>query len=904
MGTSAVDFLEDEVLPRLFDRLDSAFPEFGWKRTTRGWTATDRETTKRLTGARPGRVVCNAPMGFLVHGGESVLWTAYVNGGTVPRGEAYVDAVKDLAGRAGVDASVLERKATPEELARREARQARLSVLETFFLHAHEALVSSPAGEKARVYLTKDRGFREDELEDLPLGLYTDPETVKDALTRRGLAVEDIRSAGLLPPAFGDGTTKWTGRLVGELRDRRGFLENVWARTLVEGEEPKYLYLAGAPKTDLGAFGLHEALRTGAGRKDLLLVEGVLDVVSLPLRGFPGVAAIGGSGREMNAGRWAKLAELRVRRVTLALDNDEAGREGAVAAVEAASRVDGGPEVFVVNPSLLGASKDPDAFVRTHGKDAFLEVLSHARAAGVFLAELALEGVTPASPDKVRREAVDRVLDVVNARRGERAGMDAEDILQRTAETVGYSVDTLAGLAGDHEERRRKEETEKALTAALREAQAATGKKPALEVLRGLTGRLAVLETQTEPEPEPFSEERLWRATGETRAGKLSGWSTLDELEVRFFPGELTLMGARTGHGKTTALVGLFLNFLKRAEEDELFVFYTMEEPEVRIYHRLLSALTAEKAAGGDAWTRAAIRAWASDRTAFREYPDLRLLDAARARVRELEDHVLVVYRPMWDVQKVAAHALALKERGARVGAVLVDYVQKVPAPAGLKADRRDIEVTAVARRLKNLAVELGAPVISGAQVNRDNVPKDLAEGVRDAKDYREATATIRKGRPELHNLREGGLEQEADLVLGLLNYAADYSADAKDKRIPDVTLLEVGTLKTREGEPGRWAGLAFAGRYGLLRDIKPHEVDDLRPEKAPSQAAYYKEREAGLNQRSAGQTERERLRLQTKEREAEAAHAKLEAEKEKTRRKELEAAGKATKKKSTEPEG
>ncbi len=827
MGTNAVDFLEDEVLPRLFDRLDSAFPEFGWKRTARGWTATDRETTKRLTGARPGRVVCNAPMGFLVHGGESVLWTAYVNGGTVPRGEAYVDAVKDLAGRAGVDASVLERKATPEELARREARQARLSVLETFFLHAHEALVSSPAGEKARVYLTKDRGFREDELEDLPLGLYTDPETVKDALTRRGLAVEDIRSAGLLPPAFGDGATKWTGRLVGELRDRRGFLENVWARSL-DGAEPKYLYLSGAPKSDMGAFGLHEALRTEAGRRDLLLVEGVLDTVSLPLRGFPAVAAIGGAGREMNPARWEKLASFGVRRVTLALDNDEAGRAGAVAAVEAASRADGAPDLYVVNPAALRDAKDPDAFVRTHGKDAFLEVLSHARAAGVFLAELALEGVTPASPDKVRREAVDRVLDVVNARRGLRAGADRDDILRMTAERTAYSFDTLAGQAEDHEARRRKEETEKGLEVALREAQEAARKKPALEVLRGLTGRLAELHAKTEPEPEPFDEEALWEETARTRPGKLSGWRALDELEVRFYPGELTLLGARTGHAKTTLLVALLRNFLETAEKDEVFVLYTMEEPKSRTYHRLLSILTAEDSHGRDGWNRAAVRAWASDRDSRDRYPDPRLLEAARVRLRELQKHLLVVWKPAWDVERISAHALALKERGVRLGAVLVDYVQKVSAPAGLDADRRDIEVTAVTRRLKVLSVELGVPVVAGAQMNRDSIPTKYAENITKKETYVDALDLIRTARPDLHHLREGGLEQEADVVLGLLNYAADYRRDADDRTLPWVTLLEVGTLKVRDGEVGRWARLAFAGAFGLIRDPRQGDPEEL----------------------------------------------------------------------------
>jgi len=35
------DFYEHEVLPALTERLDQAFPEFGWERDPRGWHATN-----------------------------------------------------------------------------------------------------------------------------------------------------------------------------------------------------------------------------------------------------------------------------------------------------------------------------------------------------------------------------------------------------------------------------------------------------------------------------------------------------------------------------------------------------------------------------------------------------------------------------------------------------------------------------------------------------------------------------------------------------------------------------------------------------------------------------------------------------------------------------------------------
>ena len=99
------EFYAEVVLPALAARLDAAFPEFGWRQDARGWVATNQEMTHRVLGARADRVVAHgdAPPGFLVHGGPTVLWTAYVNGGEVPRGDAFRSVVRELAGRAGVD---------------------------------------------------------------------------------------------------------------------------------------------------------------------------------------------------------------------------------------------------------------------------------------------------------------------------------------------------------------------------------------------------------------------------------------------------------------------------------------------------------------------------------------------------------------------------------------------------------------------------------------------------------------------------------------------------------------------------------------------------------------------------------------------------------------------------------
>src|SRR3954469_7774896 len=144
------DFYSETVLPALEARLDAAFPEFGWKRDARGWVATNEEMTHRVLGVRAERVVAHgpAPRGFLVHGGDSTLWTAYLNGGVIPRGDAFVAAVQEIAARAGIDTSPVERP---------KPRDWASDLLGTFF-DVCRSEFRGQAGAAAREYL-KRRGF-------------------------------------------------------------------------------------------------------------------------------------------------------------------------------------------------------------------------------------------------------------------------------------------------------------------------------------------------------------------------------------------------------------------------------------------------------------------------------------------------------------------------------------------------------------------------------------------------------------------------------------------------------------------------------------------------------------------------------------------------------------------------
>ena len=381
-----MDFLEREVLPALFDRLDAAFPEFAWTRRGNGWAATKRETAKKLIGARPARVVCNQPWGFYVYGQAATPWVSYVHNGNVdgvaPRGRDFVEAVRRLAELAGVDSSPLEREPTQEEERHHEERERRAGLLETFFENARLAL-QDPADAKyflkgfelvdpegfgclaasitARDYLKK-RGF-----EDLAdFGFYTSPKDVRGALESVGFTPNEIEASGLLEDP------RWAGRLVIPWRDPWGHPETLAARDLTgkADEGAEYLYLSSVRKAALVAFGLDVAFRNG-GRERLVLVEGLLDALALHARGVRNVAAIGGVGKELTAERWEALASLGIREVVLVLDNDAAGREGTLAALANADKAGKAPKVCVVDPAHLGAGcKDPADFALLAGANA------------------------------------------------------------------------------------------------------------------------------------------------------------------------------------------------------------------------------------------------------------------------------------------------------------------------------------------------------------------------------------------------------------------------------------------------------------------------------------------------------------------------------------------------------
>jgi hypothetical protein len=411
------------VIPAVFERLPQVFPEFGWRRDAQGWVATNYQHTKARFGVRADRVVAHAlplpPRGLYIHGEDRVvLWTEYVNGGTVPKGADFIRAVKEIAERAGVDPSPLDRA---------QPRDRRANLLQAFFDHCQRELASE-RGAQARTYL-EQRGFPPEAIDEAGLGLVPAAAHTRQQLARADYSEAEIKGSAVLADS------RWAGRLCGAWRDEWGRIGTFWARAL-DDREPRYLYLRGVGRTHLPPYGLSDVLRLPSlERRELVLVEGLIDVHHLRAKGIANVAAIGSAGIQPD--KLVRLSKHGIETITLALDNDESGRDALAGTIDRTSRFEHAPALRVVHPAELGDSKDPDEYVRTHGVDRLRELVRGAECGVTWRTFDRMRHLEPDSPQRERRAALADVGRWLGTLPG-RLALEVEDAIRAASERAGY----------------------------------------------------------------------------------------------------------------------------------------------------------------------------------------------------------------------------------------------------------------------------------------------------------------------------------------------------------------------------------------------------------------------------------------------------------------------------------
>lgn len=295
-------------------------------------------------------------------------------------------------------------------------------------------------------------------------------------------------------------------------------------------------------------------------------------------------------------------------------------------------------------------------------------------------------------------------------------------------------------------------------------------------------------------------------------------WPALDATEIAFRPGELSLVVGRSAHGKSNFLLNLLRNWLEQSPEQRFF-YYSLEMTPLQSAARLLSMIVAQ---GGVSISSSQALRFLRAQTTPLPAP----LTAAIARLGQLEKNLSFVYEPLWDVERLAADVLV--KGGKDVGAIFVDSITALSVgPEQARQDRRDLELSHISRRLKEIAVRLNCPVITTAptrplKIEEGEQIRSLIANGREFGDM-EMEDAIRARRPRLSHLLEATLEQESDFVIGLLSYLSDFQQEIEPDHRALFTqktrgLLEVSTLKNRLG-PLESAELEMDSKTSLIRD-------------------------------------------------------------------------------------
>jgi replicative DNA helicase len=623
--------------------------------------------------------------------------------------------------------------------------------------------------------------------------------------------------------------TQWTGCILGAWKDLRGRIINIWGWQPREalGEAARFEGHVLFPESDaVGGKGIPLHLDAAARQEEtkLLLVENPLAALLTRSLGLERPFPIASAG-DLSPSQMEALQEyLRFGgELTLCWNHDPYARgtqlDRTAPSIELlqAARF----PVYVMDPGLMGDPTNPKKrvtvtdFVRSHGGGkeglkAFQELLR----------ERVVQMSVQKDTSEKNQQDWPGVFEVF---RGDSPGGSAARGGQESANAAsGYSqVVQLFFRVADEVGRRVAKGFLSGLPGGLVEG-LSHGVSGGLELSsQRVAGELQA--SNPEMSAPAFSVDRLEEETRMAPLGRRSGWAALDRVEIRFSPGELALLLGRMAHGKTSMLLGILLEWLGQAGDEpdpEVFLFYSMDESDVRLYHRLLSLVAAE---AGNGWTIREVENYLRKQGNLpfdHQRLDLETLKQARQRFRDWENRFQLIHQPSWTVAEVELHARQSAE-SRQVGGILIDPIQSLCAPKGMSRTQT-FDGVQMGHRLKTLAVELSCPIVASAGIGPGSglQDQDLPEGpLEDG----EMQKVLRTRRPHLQQLEEEEIGQAADLVLGLFNHEVEYrSLVAEPEIVSDVTSLEVGLLKNRYGSVGSWIQLDFQAKFGRISDPDP----------------------------------------------------------------------------------
>jgi len=285
------------------------------------------------------------------------------------RGMQFMDAVKELAAKAGLEVPAPDPKAKE-----RAERTSTLTDVMAEVAKWYSEQLQGIGGADAREYL-KRRGIDAATQQRFGFGLAPDSlNALKRALEKLG--EDKLVETGMLirPEESGKETyDRFRGRLMIPIRDARGRVIAFGGRILGDGE-PKYLNSPDTPLFDKGRtlYNIDRAGPASRAAKRLIVVEGYMDVIALDRAGIS--EAVAPNGTAVTEAQLERMWRLDPSPI-LCFDGDSAGKKAAIrAALRALPHITPERTLRFVE---LPTGQDPDDVIRSGGREAMEALLAN-----------------------------------------------------------------------------------------------------------------------------------------------------------------------------------------------------------------------------------------------------------------------------------------------------------------------------------------------------------------------------------------------------------------------------------------------------------------------------------------------------------------------------------------------
>ena len=276
-------------------------------------------------------------------------------------GLSYIDSMKYLANKAGI-------KLDDTKSSKENKRLNRLyDINRDIMMYFYKNLLTDKAGQ---TYL-KNRGFRSNIVNTFMLGFAKNSwDDLISYVKEKDYLLDDIENLGLIKKSQnGKYYNKYRNRLIFPIINHYGKVIGFGGRS-IDSTMPKYL---NSPESEIfkkryNLYGLN--IFKKQSNKDIILVEGYMDVIGLNNQGIDqAVASLGTSLTNDQA----KLLKRYAKNVYICYDEDNAGIKATDRAIEIL--LDEG-----IKPNIISLEKglDPDDFVKKYGRDAFIKKMDEA----------------------------------------------------------------------------------------------------------------------------------------------------------------------------------------------------------------------------------------------------------------------------------------------------------------------------------------------------------------------------------------------------------------------------------------------------------------------------------------------------------------------------------------------